>query len=202
MHTKVMGRAWAEAQRVASVDRLRATLGELLAGRPDFTFEIGCGHGHWLAAYAAAHPAELCVGIDLITDRVERSQRKQLLGKLTNAAFLKAEATEFLDALPEGHGLGRIFILYPDPWPKKKHHKNRFISAENLDRLAQHARPGTRLHFRTDHEGYHAWATEHLSAHPRWRLLPDEPWPFEQKTFFEERTKQRRDLIAERTAEA
>ena len=197
-HTKVMGREWADAQRVASVARLREVLGPLVAGHPAFTFEIGAGHGHWLAAYAAAHPEELCIRIDLITDRVERSQRKQQLGKLTNTSFLKAEATEFLDALPPGHTLAKIFILYPDPWPKKKHHKNRFISSENLDRLAQHSTPGTRLHFRTDDENYHQWTVEHLTAHPRWKILTDAIWPFEQKTFFEERTKQRRDVIAER----
>ena len=71
-HTKVMGREWADAQRVASVARLREVLGPLVAGHPAFTFEIGAGHGHWLAAYAAAHPQEVCIGIDLITDRVER----------------------------------------------------------------------------------------------------------------------------------
>lgn len=197
-HTKVMGREWADAQRVASVARLRAELTTLLAGRPGFTFEIGCGHGHWLAAYAAAHPGEFCVGIDLITNRVERSLRKQMLGKLTNTAFLKAEATEFLDALPPGHALAKIFILYPDPWPKKKHHKNRFICPENLDRLARHATPGTRLHFRTDDENYYLWTVEHLTAHPQWKILTDTPWPFEQKTFFEERMKEKRDVIAVR----
>ena len=143
-HTKVMGKEWADARRQANVERLRATLASALAGRTGLTFELGCGHGHWLAAYAAAHPDEFCVGIDLITHRVERSVRKQTLGKLDNVLFLKAEATEFLDALPATVALRKIFILYPDPWPKKKHHKNRFINAENLARLAAHAAAGDR----------------------------------------------------------
>jgi len=197
-HTKVMGKEWADARRAANVARLGETLTEGLAGRTSITFELGCGHGHWLAAYAAAHPDEFCVGIDLITHRVERSVRKQTLGQLDNVRFLKAEATEFLDALPAAVALRKVFILYPDPWPKKKHHKNRFINAENLSRLAAHAAPGARLHFRTDDADYHAWTREHLAAHPAWRLLDDVPWPFERTTFFEERMKDKRDLVAER----
>ncbi|MFN5057501.1 MAG: tRNA (guanine(46)-N(7))-methyltransferase TrmB [Verrucomicrobiota bacterium] len=195
-HTKVMGKEWAEARREANVARLRATLATALAGRTGITFELGCGHGHWLAAYAAAHPTEFCVGIDLITHRVERSVRKQTLGKLDNVIFLKAEATEFLEALPAQVSLSKIFILYPDPWPKKKHHKNRFISPENLDLLASRAAAETQLHFRTDNADYFGWTQEHLAAHPRWRIEPEVVWPFEQKTFFEERMKDRRDVFA------
>ena len=197
-HTKVMGKDWAEARRDASVARLRATLATALAGQTDITFELGCGHGHWLAAYAAAHPGEYCVGIDLITHRVERSVRKQTLGKLDNVIFLKAEATEFLEALPDAVRLTKIFILYPDPWPKKKHHKNRFINAANLGLLASHAAGGARLHFRTDNADYFGWTGEHLAAHAGWHLEPEVVWPFEQKTFFEERMKDRRDVFARR----
>lgn len=198
MHTgKVMGREWAEARRADRVRLLAGTLAAALADRPRFTFELGCGHGHWLAAYAAARPEETCVGIDLISDRIEKALRKKEKAGLTNTTFLKAEATEFLDALPEGALAARTFILYPDPWPKKKHHKNRFIQPESLTALAAKSAPGARLHFRTDDAGYHAWTCEALAAHPRWEILPDEPWPFEQVTFFEERMRTRRDVIAQ-----
>ena len=165
-----MGKEWADARRQANVERLGATLAAALDGQTSLTFELGCGHGHWLAAYAAAHPDEFCVGIDLITHRVERSVRKQTLGKLDNVLFLKAEATEFLDALPATVALRKIFILYPDP----------------------------RLHFRTDDADYHAWTRDHLAAHPAWRLAADVPWPFERTTFFEERMQDKRDLVADR----
>ena len=193
-----MGKEWADARRAANVARLAATLSDALADRTEITFELGCGHGHWLAAYAAAHPQEFCVGIDLITHRVERSVRKQTLGKLANVLFLKAEATEFLEALPPAVVLKKIFILYPDPWPKKKHHKNRFISAANLDLLARRSVAGTRLHFRTDSADYFEWTRAHVAAHAAWALRPETAWPFEQTTFFEERMKDKRDLEAER----
>ena len=197
-HTKVMGKEWADARRAANVDRLAATLATALAGRTDITFELGCGHGHWLAAYAAAHPQEFCVGIDLITHRVERSVRKQTLGKLDNVIFLKAEATEFLEALPAAVVLRKIFILYPDPWPKKKHHKHRFIQTASLDLLAQRAVAGAHLHFRTDDADYFEWTRTLLAEHAAWNLQTETTWPFEQTTFFEERMTAKRDLDAER----
>lgn len=197
-HTKVMGKEWADARRAANVARLAATLATTLAGRTGITFELGCGHGHWLAAYAAAHPEEFCVGIDLITHRVERSVRKQTLGKLDNVIFLKAEATEFLEALPPAIVLRKVFILYPDPWPKKKHHKHRFINASSLDLLAKRAVAGTRLHFRTDDADYFEWTRTHVAEHAGWQLQEGSPWPFEQTTFFEERMHAKRDLEAER----
>jgi tRNA (guanine-N7-)-methyltransferase len=193
-----MGKEWADARRAANVARLAATLATALAGRTDITFELGCGHGHWLAAYAAAHPQEFCVGIDLITHRVERSVRKQTLGKLDNVIFLKAEATEFLEALPAEVVLRKIFILYPDPWPKKKHHKHRFIQTSSLDLLAQRAAAGTRLHFRTDDLDYFEWTRTLLTEHAAWKLKEETTWPFEQTTFFEERMTAKRDLEAER----
>ena len=197
-HTKVMGREWAQARRVAGVAQLAERLQSELAGHPTLTFELGCGHGHWLAAYSVAYPTEFCVGIDLITLRIQKSLRKQTKRELGNVLFMKAEATEFLDALPASTSLEKIFILYPDPWPKKKHHKNRFICPENLSRLAQRSTPGTQLHFRTDDADYFSWTVEHLRAHPQWELTAGQTWPFEQMTFFEERMKDKRDVFAVR----
>ena len=177
---------------------LRERQAQILPPKTPFVWEIGCGHGHWLAAYAAAHSDEFCVGIDLITHRVERSVRKQTLGKLDNVIFLKAEAMEFLEALPGEIFLEKIFILYPDPWPKKKHHKNRFIQASSLDLLAKRAGPGASLHFRTDDADYFEWTRTHVETHGGWKLKAGNPWPFEQTTFFEERMKAKRDLEAER----
>ena len=196
--SKVLGKAWADEQRTLRVAKLQVALRELLATSPHFTFEIGCGHGHWLTAYAQKFPEKFCLGIDLITTRVERSVRKQTIGQINNVHFLKAEATELLDALSPEHQLNEIFILYPDPWPKTKHHKNRFINQENLARLAKHAPNGATLHFRTDDLDYYQWTLEHLKQNPDWKLLETEAWPFERTTFFEERMKAKRDLITEK----
>lgn len=192
------GQAWAEAQRAARVAALRVRLAAELGEQGALTLEIGCGHGHWLNAYAEAHPGERCLGIDLLGERLRKCEAKRARRDLANALFLKAEASELLDALPPGIRLEKVFILYPDPWPKRRQNRKRFVQAENLGRLAKAARPGCLLAFRTDHADYHAWATEALAAHPGWEALPADPWPFESPTFFQDLLRERRDLLARR----
>lgn len=177
-------------QRRERIAELRGKLLETLpadvaSGARALTLEIGCGHGHFLAAYAATFPNEFCLGLDLISKRIERANRKRELAALGNLAFFKAEATELLTALPEACRLGKIFFLFPDPWPKKRHHKNRLIQTEMLDVLAARANAGARLHFRTDHAEYFEWSVELIDANPHWERLPGEPWPFEHETYFQ-----------------
>ena len=174
-------------------------------GRP-LTLEIGCGHGHYLNAFAAAHPREFCVGIDLLADRIERAERKAKRAKLANLAFVQAEASLFLSALQNwgepadasagappppspAPRLGRVFVLFSDPWPKRRHWKHRVLQPTLLDTLAALAAPGARLHFRTDHPEYYDYARDVVVNHPRWNLTSpvEESWPFEYVSVFEER---------------
>ncbi|WP_404424607.1 tRNA (guanosine(46)-N7)-methyltransferase TrmB [Nibricoccus sp. IMCC34717] len=180
---------------------LREDLAKRLGGAGECTLEIGCGHGHFLTAYAEAHPDELCVGIDIILDRIERAERKRTRAGLEQLQIIRAEALEFLDALPEGVRWDRIFILFPDPWPKRRHHKNRLLQPDFLTRLAATAAPGAQLCFRTDHEGYFADALATVRDHPLWRLAPDAAWPFERPTVFQERAAAYQSWIACRNSE-
>jgi tRNA (guanine-N7-)-methyltransferase len=197
---KVFGKEWADNLRATNVEKLRTKLSEVLGERTSFTLEIGCGHGHWLAAYAKANPHEFCLGIDLITGRIAKSLRKQELQSIKNISFLKAEATEVLDALTPVHKTEKVFILYPDPWPKRRHHKNRFLCAENLSRLAKASTADAKLYFRTDDADYYEWTVRELKTHPNWRICEENPWPFETPTFFEELTKVKRDVIAQKVS--
>lgn len=172
----------------------------LAAGRP-LTLELGCGHGHYLAAYAAAHPEEFCVGLDLLEDRIERATRKAERAGLSNLAFVQAEASLFLGALSAYAGpasppmpparLRRVFVLFSDPWPKRRHWKHRVFQPALLDTLAPLTEPGATLHFRTDHPDYFGCARAVAAEHQKWRLAePGEPggaWPFEHVSVFEER---------------
>lgn len=196
----------AMAERAARIDALRkkiaGTLPEELIGGfslGGLTLEIGCGHGHFLAAYAAAFPQESCIGIDLITKRIERAQRKRDLAGLTNLDFFKADAEEFFEALPPKVTLDKLFLLFLDPWPKKRHHKNRIVQTATLDLWAARSRPGAKIFFRTDHAEFFEWAREHIDAHPAWEIVPDAPWPFERETYFQSILPDaHRDLIAQR----
>ena len=185
------------AQRRAD---LRVALARVLAPDARFVGEIGCGHGHFLTAYAAAHPRELCLGFDLRAERIARAERKRERAGRANLHFIHAAADDFLATLPAGAGFSAIFMLFPDPWPKLRHHKNRLIQPAFLDALAARAGQGTRLYFRTDHGGYFAHASAVLAAHPAWRLDPAAPWPFEEPTVFQQRAPGYHSLVAVRTA--
>src|SRR4051812_26665493 len=102
---------------------LRTDLAALLPAGQSIVWEIGSGHGHFLVQYAQAFPEKFCVGVDIIGDRLDRSGRKRDRAKLANCHFVQAEAREFFDALPAGVNLQEVWVLFPDPWPKKRHHK-------------------------------------------------------------------------------
>jgi tRNA (guanine-N7-)-methyltransferase len=171
----------ADRQRV-----LRAELETALQSASEFVCEIGCGHGHFLTAFAAANPDRLCIGVDLVEERIERALRKRERSRLTNLHFLRAEARLFFDTIPAGVGVSTLFLLFPDPWPKLRHHKHRIIQPDFLASVAARATADCRLYFRTDYQPYFAAAAATIAGHARWRIL-DEPWLFEYATVFQQR---------------
>jgi len=158
------------------------------------TFEIGCGHGHWLAGHAAERPERRFLGIDVQGARVERARRKARRAGLRNLLFLRAEAGEALALMPPGIAFDEVFLLFPDPWPKKRHWKHRLVQAPFLEALADRCVPGARLRFRTDHEGYYEWARDQARQCLRWTAVPEEAWPFELETVFQKRARAYRSL--------
>lgn len=169
---------------------------ELFLGKR-VTLEIGCGHGHFLTAYAEAYPEKICIGIDVCTQRILRGKKKQDRAKLSNLYFIKADAVEFLEALPEGVLIDEIYILFPDPWPKTRHYKHRLIQEEFLELLFSKSLVGSRIHFRTDHEGYFDWALREIRKSRFWELMEtEEPWSFEQETVFQKRAEKYQSFIA------
>jgi len=145
--------------------------------------EIGCGHGHWLSSYAQSDSQNIFVGIDLISIRIRKAERKKDFSKLENLFFLKAEAGEFLHALPRDLPILSTYIMYSDPWPKKRHFKKRLIQNTFLDLLAEKSFMNSNLFFKTDHHGYFDWTTHLLKDSPQWSL-GEEKWPHDAGSFF------------------
>jgi len=172
--------------RTARISILRANLEAFLPEGSAITLEIGCGHGHFLTAFAEAHAETFCLGIDLVSKRIRKATLKGDKRGLDNLLFMKAEVTEFLEAWPPSCEVGTLFVLYPDPWPKKRHEKNRILRSAVLDQLARISSPAAMLHFRTDDPRNFAWVREVLTAHPRWRIQEAFPWPFESPSFFQD----------------
>lgn len=175
------------ARRAVRVENLKAEIEAL--PNADFgnvlTFEIGCGKGHYLSAYGASHKDELCVGIDLISSRIRDGERKNEKRGNTNVHFIKAYSSEFLDAMPAEVKFKKVFIFFPDPWPKKRHHKNRLIQPEFLSTLKAYCTSDVKLYFRTDHTEYFDWSKAIFEAHPDWQILPSEKLEFEEVSQFQ-----------------
>jgi tRNA (guanine-N7-)-methyltransferase len=157
--------------------------------------EIGCGHGHFLTDYAAAHPAKVCVGLDIILERITRANRKKNRARLSNLHFIHASAEDFLATMPLHLRFSEIFVLFPDPWPKRRHHKNRLMQSEFLTAVALRAGERARLYFRTDDADYFAAADLVLKTHPAWELTTDS-WAFEYETVFQQRAPSYQSLVA------
>jgi tRNA (guanine-N7-)-methyltransferase len=178
-------------------DVLRSQLSAIGLQQEPFTLELGCGHGHFLTAYAQAHPQNLCIGIDIVSERVQRALRKRDRAKLGNLFFLHAEAALFLETLSPGTSFAELFILFPDPWPKLRHHKHRILQTKFLTSAAGRAAPNCQLCFRTDSHGYFEHSRSTLARHPQWHLT-GEKWPFEFCTVFQSRSPEYQSLVARR----
>lgn len=153
-------------------DALRKTLKNILQTDKTFkTLEIGSGHGDFLVQYAQNFPERFCVGIDLITQRIAKSNRKASHANLTNITFLKARAEEVLECQSADFLWNEVIVLYPDPWPKTRHHKNRLFQVEFLTQLAQRVVSGAKIHFETDSLSYFQETCQRVDAHLHWQQI-------------------------------
>jgi tRNA (guanine-N7-)-methyltransferase len=130
----------------------------------DVWLEIGFGAGEHLLALARAHPNVGLIGAEPYEAGVAKLLTKIAEDTPTNLRLHEGDARDILSALPDGC-LGRIFILFPDPWPKTRHHKRRFIQMEMLNAFARVLKPGGELRFASDDAGYTAWTLERALAH-------------------------------------
>ncbi len=134
--------------------------------------EVGFGGGEHLAAMAARYPDIGFIGCEIFENGVAKILVHVEQGKLGNVRVHPHDARALLDRLPD-RALDRCFVLYPDPWPKKRHHERRFICEENLDRLARTLRLGGQLRLATDVAGLAAWMREHVERHGAFSLEYD-----------------------------
>ena len=177
---------------------LRAELAALLPANAAIVLEIGSAHGHFLVRYAGEHPQKLCVGVDLRGERVDRAKRKADRARLPNCHFIRAEARELIECLPAGVTFAEIWVLFPDPWPKKRHHKNRLLQPAFFDFLAERAGKGGRLYFRTDYAPYFQEVADFLPTLQTWQLDPAATWAMEHETVFQARAPSYQSLVAVR----
>jgi tRNA (guanine-N7-)-methyltransferase len=139
-------------------------------GTKEVWLEIGFGGGEHLAAQAGAHPDTGFIGCEPFVNGVVSLLGHVKARGLRNVRLWPHDARELIARLPSA-SIARAFVLFPDPWPKARHHKRRLIAAPFLDALARVLAPGGELRVATDDADYLAWILERLPSHPGFRLL-------------------------------
>jgi tRNA (guanine-N7-)-methyltransferase len=121
--------------------------------------ELGCGDASFLTEYARRHPERNFIGVERLLGRMRKLDRKGQRAGLTNLRGVQIESSYFLQYLLPPGLASALHIYFPDPWPKKRHRKNRLIN-ESFPQLACAALvPGGEVYLRTDDEDYFAQMT-------------------------------------------
>lgn len=139
--------------------------------------EIGFGGGEHLAAQAAAHPELGLIGCEPFLNGVVAALGHVRDGALENVRIHMGDALDVLARLPDA-GLSRVWLLHPDPWPKARHAKRRFMNDGPIARVAAKLAPGGELRFGTDHPVYCRWAMMVMARSPDFAWLADAPADF------------------------
>ena len=128
--------------------------------------EIGFGMGDTTADIAAAHPENDYLGVEVHTPGVGSLLNRVAALGLANVRVIQHDAVEVLEHMLAPGSLDGVHVFFPDPWPKKRHHKRRLVQAPLVALLASRMKPGAYLHVATDWEDYASRILEVLSAEP------------------------------------
>ena len=155
--------------------------------------EIGFGGGEHLVHQAGLHPEVGLIGAEPFVNGVAMALARIEAQGIGNVRIHAADARDLLDLLPEG-GIARVFLLYPDPWPKTRHWDRRFMNPGNLAALARVMAPGAELRLATDIADYARHAVRAAEAAGGFALRggPEDrarPWPDWVTTRFEARAR-------------
>jgi len=131
--------------------------------------ELGSGDGSFLANYAKARPEHNFLGVERLLGRLRKLDRKCLRAGLTNVRGLRIESAYFLEYLLPRGSVAALHIYFPDPWPKRKHRKNRLINARFAELARQALSPGGVVYLRTDDNDYFAQMTQVFAANESFR---------------------------------
>jgi tRNA (guanine-N7-)-methyltransferase len=167
-----------------------ADLTSLFPHRPEIRLEIGFGGAEHLVAQAQRHPQIGFIGCEPFVNGMAKALAAIEAHALDNIRLHLGDATELLAWLPSG-SLHRIDLLYPDPWPKRRHWKRRFVHDASVAALARVLHSGAELRFASDWPDYVAWTLERMLRSPAfawtaeraddWRV----PWPDFLRTRYE-----------------
>ena len=196
-------RAGRERLLAETLPRLEVAPGSLSRGRlfgfepREIWLEVGFGSGEHLIEQAKAHPDVGFIGCEPFLNGVAAALAGVERERLPNVRLRRGDAEALLEAAPEAY-FARVFLLYPDPWPKRRHHKRRLISGAMVRTLARTMRPGGELRFATDVDDYSGWTLRRFLSSDdfTWRAARADdwrtPWPDWRPTRYEAKAQRER----------
>ncbi|KQN78128.1 tRNA (guanosine(46)-N7)-methyltransferase TrmB [Devosia sp. BK] len=196
-----------KAQVDQALPELEITLGEQFDPKTLFpeakriVIEIGYGGGEHLARKATEEPETGFIGCEVFTGGIGKMVQAILANGIENVRLFTDDALKLLVTLPDA-SVDAVYLLYPDPWPKTRHHKRRFVSPVTLKELARVIRPGGTFHFASDIEDYADWTLAHIVREPLFTFAPDAPgswhtpYPGWQPTRYEQKARREGRLIS------
>jgi tRNA (guanine-N7-)-methyltransferase len=143
-------------------------LRDLFPQAKGFAFEVGFGGGEHLVWQAQARPDWGFIGCEPFINGAAKLVAQVVEQDLRNVRLYVGDAREVIPRLPD-RCLDAFYLLFPDPWPKLRHHKRRFVNQKNLDQIARVLRTGGELRIATDMMDYARWTLEHVMAHRDFR---------------------------------
>ncbi len=134
--------------------------------------EIGTGKGRFLLAAAQAHPDVHYLGIEWANKYLRIAESRAFRRGLENVRFVRVDARLLLASAIPPSSVAAFHVFYPDPWPKKRHHKRRLIGPGTAGLFARALRPAGAIHVATDHAGYWEQIVATLDGHEAFERLP------------------------------
>ncbi len=128
--------------------------------------EIGFGMGEGTLAYAADNPETDIIGVEVHEPGVGALMHGLQKAALTNVRIYSTDAIQVLKEAIAPKTLAALHLFFPDPWPKKRHHKRRIVQPEFLELVASRLKPGGKIHMATDWQAYAEWMLEMLRSIP------------------------------------
>ncbi len=142
-------------------------LKKLFGRKAPLELEIGFGNGEFLVRLASSRPEHNFLGFEISAECIRKAVKKIEKTGLTNVKLVKMDAWVAIFFLPE-RCISVTYVNFPDPWPKKKHKKRRFLDEEFLKVLASRTVDGGEFNLATDHEGYLEYVLEQFRSSPYW----------------------------------
>jgi tRNA (guanine-N7-)-methyltransferase len=151
------------------IHRIESIVDPLVPGRmfpsvQSLELELGSGDGSFLAQYAKLHPERNFIGVERLLGRLRKLDKKGRRAGLTNLRLLRLEASYVLEFMVPAQSLAAVHVYFPDPWPKRKHRKNRLINERFTELASQVLEPGGGVYLRTDDADYFEQMTRVFDA--------------------------------------